>query len=122
MKKEEGIKIAICICMYSETKTMLKKTLAGVAQNIANLVAYERVDPDDIGVFVMMDGIEKVDKIKATNKTTNSTYKQNDNYTLSTTHFYNNIPINSNNAFHFYISYTCINLCVNFILDSSGPL
>ncbi|MCT4584325.1 MAG: hypothetical protein N4A54_05295 [Peptostreptococcaceae bacterium] len=36
-------------------------------------------------------GIEKVDKIKATNKTTNSTYKQNDNYTLSTTHFYNNI-------------------------------
>ncbi|WXR61121.1 hypothetical protein WG909_12580 [Peptostreptococcaceae bacterium AGR-M142] len=36
-------------------------------------------------------GIEKVDKIKASSKTKNSTYKQNDNYTLSTTHFYNNI-------------------------------
>ena len=26
------------------------------------MVAYEGVDPDDIGVFVMMDGIEKVDE------------------------------------------------------------
>ena len=25
------------------------------------MVAYEKIDPDDIGVFVMMDGIEKVD-------------------------------------------------------------
>jgi hypothetical protein len=40
---------------------MLKSTLAGIAENIANLVAYEGMDPDDIGVFVMMDGIEKVD-------------------------------------------------------------
>ena len=47
--------------MYSEDKKMLKSTLAGVAENVANLVAYEGLDPDDIGVFVMMDGIEKVD-------------------------------------------------------------
>ena len=47
--------------MYSETKPMLKSTLAGIADNIANMVAYEGIDPDDIGVFVMMDGIEKVD-------------------------------------------------------------
>ena len=40
---------------------MLKSTLAGIADNIANMVAYEGIDPDDIGVFVMMDGIEKVD-------------------------------------------------------------
>jgi hypothetical protein len=26
------------------------------------MVAYEHVPPDDIGVFVLMDGIEKVDK------------------------------------------------------------
>ena len=26
------------------------------------MVAYEKIDPDDIGVFVMMDGIEKVDQ------------------------------------------------------------
>ena len=62
MKKEGGIKLAICVCMYSEDKAMLKSTLAGIAENIANLVAYEGMDPDDIGVFVMMDGIEKVDR------------------------------------------------------------
>jgi len=41
---------------------MLKNTLSGVADNISNMVAYEKLDPDDIGVFVMMDGIEKVDR------------------------------------------------------------
>jgi hypothetical protein len=62
MKTREGIELAICICMYSEQKKMLKSTLAGVAENIANLVALEGLDPDKIGVFVIMDGIEKVDK------------------------------------------------------------
>lgn len=62
MKNSEGLELAICICMYSEDKKMLKSTLAGVAENIANLVAVEGVDPDKIGVFVMMDGIQKVDK------------------------------------------------------------
>jgi hypothetical protein len=42
MKKpnKNAIKLAICICMYSEDKKMLKSTLAGVSENIANLVAY----------------------------------------------------------------------------------
>lgn len=34
LKPEEetgGIKLAICVCMYSETKSMLKSTLAGIA-------------------------------------------------------------------------------------------
>ena len=61
MKKAEGIELAICICMYSEDKKMLKSTIAGVMENIANLVAFEGIDPDKIGVFIMMDGIEKVD-------------------------------------------------------------
>ena len=66
MKQKEGIELAICICMYSEDKKMLKNTLAGVSENIANLVALEKIggrelDPDKIGVFIMMDGIEKVD-------------------------------------------------------------
>jgi hypothetical protein len=61
LKRPDGIRIAICVCMYSETKPMLKKTLAGIGENIANMVAYEGVNPDEIGVFVMMDGIEKVD-------------------------------------------------------------
>ena len=61
MKKTEGIELAICICMYSEDKKMLKSTIAGVSENIANLVAFEGLNPDKIGVFIMMDGIEKVD-------------------------------------------------------------
>lgn len=39
MKDEAGLELAICICMYSEDKKMLKSTLAGVSENIANLVA-----------------------------------------------------------------------------------
>lgn len=62
MKKAGGIELAICVCMYSEDKKMLKSTIAGISENIANLVAYEGLDPDKIGVFVMMDGVEKVDK------------------------------------------------------------
>ena len=62
MKKADGIELAICVCMYSEDKKMLKSTIAGISENIANLVAYEGLDPDQIGVFVMMDGIEKVEK------------------------------------------------------------
>lgn len=62
MKEKEGIELAICICMYSEDKKMLKSTLAGVAENISNLVAREKISSDKIGVFVLMDGIEKVEE------------------------------------------------------------
>lgn len=62
MKEASGIELAICICMYSEDKKMLKSTLAGVAENISNLVAREKISSDKIGVFVLMDGIEKVDE------------------------------------------------------------
>jgi hypothetical protein len=47
--------------MYSEDKKMLKSTLAGVSKNISNLVTREKISSDKIGVFVLMDGIEKVD-------------------------------------------------------------
>jgi hypothetical protein len=40
---------------------MLKSTLAGVAENISNLVTRAHISSDKIGVFVLMDGIEKVD-------------------------------------------------------------
>jgi hypothetical protein len=61
MKTTHGIELAICVCMYSEDKKMLKGTLAGIGENIANLAVKSGVDPDRIGVFVIMDGIEKVD-------------------------------------------------------------
>ncbi len=40
---------------------MLKSTLAGIKENISNIVSRENISSDKIGVFVMMDGIEKVD-------------------------------------------------------------
>ena len=61
MKRREGIEVAICVCMYSENKRMLKSTLAGVKENIERIVTKENICSNKIGVFVMMDGIEKVD-------------------------------------------------------------
>lgn len=61
MKSTQGMELAICVCMYSEDKKMLKSTLAGIADNIVNIVCDSKIDPDKIGVFVMMDGVEKVD-------------------------------------------------------------
>ena len=37
---------------------MLDKTLSGVEKNIRNLVKNEGINMDEIGVFVIMDGIE----------------------------------------------------------------
>jgi hypothetical protein len=34
MKKPKGLELAICVCMYSEDKPMLKRTLRGIADNI----------------------------------------------------------------------------------------
>lgn len=48
--------------MYSENKRMLKSTLAGIKENIWRIVTEENVSYDKIGVFVMMDGIDKVDQ------------------------------------------------------------
>ena len=42
--------------MYSEDKTMLKRTIGGVAHNIATFVK-NGIPSDKIGVFVIMDGI-----------------------------------------------------------------
>lgn len=61
MKEKEGIELAICICMHSEEKKTLKKTLAAVEENISNMVALEGLDPDKIAVVIMMDGIDKLD-------------------------------------------------------------
>lgn len=58
--EDSRIQICICICMYSEDKTMLRKTLAGVSNNIATFVQ-NGIPSDDIIVAVVMDGIEKVD-------------------------------------------------------------
>jgi hypothetical protein len=52
--------LAICVCVYSEDAKMLKQTLAGIKENVIDLVK-SGVKQDAIGVFVFFDGIEKVD-------------------------------------------------------------
>ena len=37
MKRKEGIEVAICVCMYSENKRMLKSTLAGLKRILREL-------------------------------------------------------------------------------------
>ena len=46
--------------MYSENKTMLKDSIKGIEDNVGKLIM-SGVNPDSIAVFVIMDGIEKVD-------------------------------------------------------------
>ena len=61
-REHKGLELAICVCMYSEDKKMLKSTLAGISNNISTLVCKGNINPDKIGVFIMMDGIEKVEQ------------------------------------------------------------
>ena len=60
MKKTEGTELGICVCMYSEDKPMLKRTLEGIADNI-DLLIEKGTSPDDIYVAIIIDGIQKVD-------------------------------------------------------------
>lgn len=60
MKRKEGTELAICVCMYSEDKPMLKRTLEGIADNI-DLLIEKGTSPDDIYVAIIIDGIQKVD-------------------------------------------------------------
>jgi hypothetical protein len=59
--RDSPINLAICICMYSEDKKMLKDTISGVRKNILNLLQEEGMDPDSIAVFVIIDGIMNMD-------------------------------------------------------------
>ena len=47
--------------MYSEDKDMLRKTLIGISKNILEF-NQKGIASHEIGVFVIMDGIEHVDK------------------------------------------------------------
>lgn len=56
-----GCEFGICVSMAGEDRRVLKKTLAGVAQNVDEMIR-SGVSPDDIFVVVMVDGVQKVDK------------------------------------------------------------
>ena len=61
LKKPTGMELAICVCMYSEDKPMLKRTLEGIADNV-DLLVQKGTSPDDIFVAIIIDGIQKVDE------------------------------------------------------------
>ncbi len=61
LKRSQGVELAICVCMYSENKKMLKSTLMGIADNIQQLID-SGVSPDDIFVTIVIDGVQKVDE------------------------------------------------------------
>lgn len=55
------MELGICISMKNEDKKLLKKTLAGVVQNLDEMIR-SGMSPDDMFVVVVMDGIANVDK------------------------------------------------------------
>ena len=60
LKAQGAVEMATCICMYNENKEMLQNTLFGVAENIQKL-SKMGVDHDQLPVFIIVDGIEKID-------------------------------------------------------------
>lgn len=51
-----SLEIAICVCISDEDKSTFRRTLSSITENIINLVK-EGIDPNKIGVFVILDGI-----------------------------------------------------------------
>jgi len=55
------MELGICISMKNEDRKLLKKSLAGVVQNIDEMIR-SGMSPDDIFTVVMIDGITNVDR------------------------------------------------------------
>ena len=51
------IKLAICICVYSEPKFMLKNTIKGIQQSYKHFLNKAGILPHEIILTVIFDGI-----------------------------------------------------------------
>ncbi len=58
------IKLAICICVYSEPKHMLKSTIKGIQQSYKYFLENAGIMPHQIILTVIFDGIEKINNSK----------------------------------------------------------
>ena len=58
------IKLAICICVYSEPKSMLKGTIKGIQESYKYFLERAGILPHEIILTVIFDGIEKVNNSK----------------------------------------------------------
>lgn len=54
-----GIKILVCVCMFNESRAALETTLKGIYAGLPALQE-EGIEPDDIAVVVLQDGILKL--------------------------------------------------------------
>ena len=58
------IKLAICICVYSEPKHMLKSTIKGIQASYKYFLEEAGILPHEIILTVIFDGIEKINSSK----------------------------------------------------------
>lgn len=58
------IKLAICICVYSEPKSMLKGTIKGIQESYKYFLERAGILPHEIILTIIFDGIEKVNSSK----------------------------------------------------------
>lgn len=54
------MKLAICVCVYSESKSMLKSTLRGIQENYRLFEKEAGILEHEIIIIVIFDGIEKM--------------------------------------------------------------
>ena len=57
MMRNLKVRVAICITVYSEDKTMLKKTLEGIKRNYDTFFKEAGIQSHEIVVVIMFDGI-----------------------------------------------------------------
>ena len=62
--KERRIKLAICICVYSEAKHMLKSTIKGIQESNKDFLQRAGIMSHEIIVVVIFDGIEHLNNSK----------------------------------------------------------
>jgi hypothetical protein len=62
--KERHIKLAICICVYSEPKHMLKTTIKGIQESNKEFLSKAGIMSHEIIVVVIFDGIEHLNSSK----------------------------------------------------------
>jgi chitin synthase len=61
---QRKIKLAICVCVYSEPKHMLKSTIKGIQESYKHFYQKAGIMSHEIILVVIFDGIEKVNNSK----------------------------------------------------------
>ena len=60
--KNKKLKLAICITIYNEGRALFKRTLDSIKRNIDEFKRKNLLEPEEIAVFLLCDGFEKVNE------------------------------------------------------------